>query len=583
MSHHPPTKYQSLTRRRGSASAHDPLAQHAGQYALGERQAMSRLTIVRVAPDDAAKLYGYGDGPPDGSPRGTRASLTPPHSPLMRASTGPRRGGGGGGGHSPRLSFASSSFAEPGSGSPPRSPKEPRRRFSGSGSGPAQRHVALTPEQVVELAASSVRPPVLQRRPSAPALLGSRREPMPAAPTISSPAKFIPVPDSQFLPFLDRPVEVAAFIGSPPTSRLMALLEQAFPAHLRIRRAPRDPSQPPPYTPSRAQSFADELAAALVAHAARPRAGFDGPETWSYATLLEWMCAVPRAAADDAEWVRRLRECVMVRSEQICVALLSALGVPMEGTDELRLSHADPIDDEDALASPRPTRAMSATPTRTRTPRERDIPHRGVVTSPPTVLEDAEGEDADAFQLSITAILPTPEKEEPQHARPWSRGSGSSGSGRMAAIGESEDEDEHAHELEVRGRRGSATARARSPAVAAASESDTDTDDESPYAELFGLTLCTMPRDAGDGVLPSPRVPGGALPVPVTSHKPPAARERVSHVLSGAPGHAGYTWRPGGPLFAPSFGGESDGEEEEKVPPMVPKCVFYLVFIVLLA
>lgn len=62
---------------------------------------------------------------------------------------------------------------------------------------------------------------------------------------------------------------------------------------------------------------------------------FDHPQTWSFPTLLAWMCTVPRSQADDREWVRRIRRCVMERTEKICVVLMGALGVPLEEGDEV--------------------------------------------------------------------------------------------------------------------------------------------------------------------------------------------------------------------------------------------------------
>jgi hypothetical protein len=47
------------------------------------------------------------------------------------------------------------------------------------------------------------------------------------------------------------------------------------------------------------------------------------------------MSTVSRSEAGDAVWVHSIRACVMARSEQICVTLLAALGVPMEGGADL--------------------------------------------------------------------------------------------------------------------------------------------------------------------------------------------------------------------------------------------------------
>ncbi len=107
----------------------------------------------------------------------------------------------------------------------------------------------------------------------------------------------------------------------------MALLEQAFPAHLRRQGIRSEDSHPPPASgqtsdsdshPPTKPSYRDTL-----------------PRAWSYDMLLEWMSTVPRSEADDTTWVRAIRTCVMAHSEQICVTLLAALGVPMEGGADL--------------------------------------------------------------------------------------------------------------------------------------------------------------------------------------------------------------------------------------------------------
>ena len=63
-------QYQSLTRRKGSATAHDPYAFYYDD-GLVDRQTISRLTIVHVGTDDAEH------------PHSTTAPSSPPHvSPL---------------------------------------------------------------------------------------------------------------------------------------------------------------------------------------------------------------------------------------------------------------------------------------------------------------------------------------------------------------------------------------------------------------------------------------------------------------------------------------------------------------------
>jgi len=113
----------------------------------------------------------------------------------------------------------------------------------------------------------------------------------------------------------------------------MALLEQAFSEHLRLPR----PSEPIPQDMMVALpspfNFQESFTSALKDHASPPLSAFDNPEGWSFAMLLDWMCTIPRSLVDDAEWARRIRTCVMAHSEQICVTLLAALGVPLEGLD----------------------------------------------------------------------------------------------------------------------------------------------------------------------------------------------------------------------------------------------------------
>lgn len=350
----------------------------------------------------------------------------------------------------------------------------------------------------------------------------------------------------------------------------MALLEQAFPAHQRIR-PPHSPSAPPPYTPSRSQSFADELASALAVYAERPRASFeDDPAQWSYAVLVEWMCTVPRETADDVAWIKKIRTCVMAHSEQICVALLSALGVPMGGFDEG--NEVEEVEEEDIIA-PLPIHVRRKTPTPSSTPIGRDFD------SPPTVLGNALNIDEDAFHLSISEIVaPAPDTTH------------------IYAIGEgdeSQSSSESEDELVIRKRRvgsGASTPRARSPrydSTSSSSDPDTPASPSPVHRSLLGLIFEAHPRATGDvRVLPSLRAPT-SFPAPVSASLPPVAikgkrKLRVAHVLSGAPGHAGYTWRPGGPLFARSFGGRggesSDSEfEGEKVPPLLPRYVIVLL------
>jgi hypothetical protein len=77
----------------------------------------------------------------------------------------------------------------------------------------------------------------------------------------------------------------------------------------------------------------------------------------------------------------------------------------------------------------------------------------------------------------------------------------------------------------------------------------------------YGLSISTCARLAADPSLPS-TVPHSAMPHALASSMRPKQRRntvQVSHILSGAPGYEGFTWRPGGPLFPMSFTGASEG------------------------
>jgi len=53
------------------------------------------------------------------------------------------------------------------------------------------------------------------------------------------PATFTPLPDDIYLPFIERPAEIAALISSPPDIKLFSLLAQTFSSNL-----PGQPSEP---------------------------------------------------------------------------------------------------------------------------------------------------------------------------------------------------------------------------------------------------------------------------------------------------------------------------------------------------
>ncbi|CDO69632.1 hypothetical protein BN946_scf184851.g20 [Trametes cinnabarina] len=169
-------------------------------------------------------------------------------------------------------------------------------------------HSKLSPEQIVDIARSSVNP----RSP-----IPSPGGPVPQQP-VPSPVSFTPLPDSIYLPFIDRPGEVAALIQSQQNARLFALLQQTFPPDAR---AP--------------------MGSDYDASNASP-----DPKDWTFADLEYWLKKVDRDVADDTTWVRKARRCIMSHSELIWERVKGALGVPPELDVEeegLELPPAEPL------------------------------------------------------------------------------------------------------------------------------------------------------------------------------------------------------------------------------------------------
>ncbi|KAH9852644.1 hypothetical protein C2E23DRAFT_824669 [Lenzites betulinus] len=250
-----------LSSRRGSVAAADPWGEHNDVNMNPARSLTSRLTIVRVPQVDVEE-------PPRRHKRhGSNASL---NSNASGKSDGPAG----------RLSFAFTSFSSSGSvGSPagrPASPSgSPRMRPSSPStsrfSSSLSTHSKLSPEQIVDIARNSMNPPV------------------------PSPVSFTPLPDSIYLPFIDRPEEVTALIQALPNARLFALLQQTFP------RTPYEASNASP-----------------------------DPKDWTFADLEFWLKKVDRDVADDVAWIRKTRRCVISHSELIWERVKGALGVPPE-------------------------------------------------------------------------------------------------------------------------------------------------------------------------------------------------------------------------------------------------------------
>ena len=370
----------------------------------------------------------------------------------------------------------------------------------------------------------------------------------------------------------------------------MALLEQAFPMHLRRQRIPSgDSYSSPPSGQSSGPS----------SHPATNRSYRDtAPQSWSYDMLLEWMSTVPRSEADDAAWVRAIRACIMVHSEQLCVTLLAALGVPMEGGADLDVvSLPVGIPDGDLVL---PELFTTFT--------------EGPLSQLPTLPEAFSNENEDAFQLEILPIalesanvVIKPEAQQRSRSGSTSSWSPSSrSSSRLSTTMESIGESDHEHDVEMGVKvvpsesechdseehlGGEVTARAGSPVGATTAkaseritvhgqlstmagqwenESGQLIDDDhwrmawEQVENCHGLSISTCARFAADPSLPS-SVPHSAMPHAVASPVRLKQQRRntvqVSHVLSGAPGYEGFTWRPGGPLFPMSFTG-STGDSE---------------------
>ncbi|KAI0630828.1 hypothetical protein C8Q77DRAFT_1273249 [Trametes polyzona] len=277
----PSARARRLSARRGSVAAVDPWGEHSDVNMNPARSLTSRLTIVRVPQADVEE-------PPRRHRRhGSNASL---NSNASGKSDGP----GG------RLSFAFTSFSPSGSsGAPsgrPASPSSPRMRPSSPStsrfSTSLPTHSKLSPEQIVDIARSSVNPRSPLPSPNGPIA-------QQAAP---SPVSFTPLPDSIFLPFIDRPEEVTALIQAQPNAKLFALLQQTFPPDAR---AP--------------------MGSDYEASNASP-----DPKDWTFADLEYWLKKVDRDVADDVTWIRKTRRCIMSHSELIWERVKGALGVPPE-------------------------------------------------------------------------------------------------------------------------------------------------------------------------------------------------------------------------------------------------------------
>ncbi|KAG1764806.1 hypothetical protein EDD22DRAFT_978935 [Suillus occidentalis] len=268
-----------LSVRRGSYATlnHDP-----------NRSSSSTLTIVRVL-DPSSQAGGLQGTAP--------INLSEPPAPVLHrrslrhpGSTTPSTNADG---SSAAVATSPSRRASSPSTSPRLRSSSPQftRRQSASGSAP-----------LVDLARQSTSPRYVPPPASAPstphpALANSVGYSNPAAGAMTAPATFTPLPDDIYLPFIDRPTEVAQLLSIHPTTKLFSLLAQTFPRT---------------HGP---ENLVDSTFSA-------------DPTKWSFGTLRLWLTIVDRQTASDALWVRNARRCILSHSELIWERLKGALGVP---------------------------------------------------------------------------------------------------------------------------------------------------------------------------------------------------------------------------------------------------------------
>ena len=282
-----PTPTRKAFLRRGSISASDPYGKHLDINANPARTISSKLTIVRVEPQQSDQEPSRSSSPQHFRDRrqhkrhGSNTSVNSNH------------------GESGRLSFAFTTFGPTNGSSGGRSSPTSGRTTPGSPGGPStqRRRVPsfskprLAPDQVIELAKSSTHPK------SSPSNFGSS-----SISTSASAPNFTPLPDDVYLPFIDRPAEVSALISTPPTVKLFALLTQAFPL---------DARQPD-----------DNVTLADFAE--------KDPKSWTRAQLEYWFRHVDRDVASDEEWATKARACVHSHSELLWERIKGAFGIPPE-------------------------------------------------------------------------------------------------------------------------------------------------------------------------------------------------------------------------------------------------------------
>ncbi|KAI0046475.1 hypothetical protein FA95DRAFT_1606843 [Auriscalpium vulgare] len=282
-----PIQSRRVLNRRGSSSAADPWGAHLDVNMHPARTTSCKLTIVRV---NEAPIT-LDEAPPSPQHRrhfgfGSHHNVHRRHSSHASATSSGKQENG-------RMSFASASFAGPGSSnSHPRS-GSPTSHGHPRSSIPTKPR--LTPDQLITLAQQSVHPratpvPSPHSPSSGPDAGGS-----------TAPASFTALGDDVYLPFVDRAAEVTSLFGpGQPSAKLLNLLAQTFP--------PRAPSVSP------------DNSTVLNTD----------PKNWSASQLEFWLKNVDRDVASDEDWVAATRRCILSHSELVWERIKGALGVPPE-------------------------------------------------------------------------------------------------------------------------------------------------------------------------------------------------------------------------------------------------------------
>ncbi|KAH6916063.1 hypothetical protein BKA70DRAFT_1501622 [Coprinopsis sp. MPI-PUGE-AT-0042] len=326
------TVHRRLSSRRGSTAAPDPYGLHADINDAPDRTSSSKLTIVRVLQQPTSPPLTLNDPPSSFTSVSRRRS----YRSSASGTTSPPPDGAPAG----RLSFAFSSFGHEhggghrrdsstgsiGGAGPPSPGGSPRLRPVGPNQSPRMSAPSnsftkprLNPDQLVELARQATNPrtlaqiaasantpaPDVSPLPPGSPILRSQSPSLGHASGVVAPATFTPLPDDIYLPFVDRPGEVAQLITTPPDAKLFNLLAQTLP------KVYEGPPPEPSTSPDDIQLPPD-------------------PARWTYEHLYVHLTQVDRDLESDAVWVAKAKKCILSHSELIWERIKGAFGVPPE-------------------------------------------------------------------------------------------------------------------------------------------------------------------------------------------------------------------------------------------------------------